>query len=275
MGAVDRFLRGQGIERYAYLPFSACRVIQPRKLQNLGEVNTVLVLTVPYNSDYSGDSDARNVSLYAAAKDYHLFFKELFVGLKEAFLTDHPGASCHTFADSSPIDEVDAAAKAGLGLLGDNRMLIDETYGPFVFIGELFTDAKIPCEAKDVRECEHCGRCICRREPCLSALTQKKGELTEEEKVLLQNHTLVWGCDDCLLACPHAENVLPSPIPFFRQDLILYLTRETVEAMDEDQFTSRAFSWRKRETILRNLKLREESNTGTESPIIRILFSSI
>jgi len=255
MGAVDRFLKEQGIERYAYLPFSDCRLIQPHKLRNCGKINTVLVLTVPY---YDGDCSGRNVSLYAVAKDYHLFFKDLFVGLKKAFLTDFSDASCYTFADSSPIDEVDAAAKAGLGLLGDNRMLIDETYGPFVFIGELLTDAVIPCERRDVRECKHCGRCACDKTVCLSALTQKKGELTEEERALLKNQPLVWGCDDCLLACPHAVHAERTPIPFFRKDKQYRLTREMLAAMDDESFASRAYSWRKRETIFRNLSLHGE-----------------
>ncbi|MBE6563834.1 MAG: epoxyqueuosine reductase [Ruminococcaceae bacterium] len=255
MGAVDRYLQEQHIDRYAFLPFSACRILQPHKLRNCGEVKTVLLLLTPY---YDGDAADRNLSLYAVPRDYHLFFRELFAGLREAFALDHPGASFHAFADSSPIDEVDAAAKAGLGLFGDNRMLIEERYGPFVFIGEVLTDADIPCESGEVRECEHCGRCACSHEVCLSSLTQKKGELSGEEKAALRNHPLVWGCDDCLLACPHAKNVEKTPIPFFKTDKQYRLTHEMLENMDEEAFSSRAYSWRKRETVLRNLSLHGE-----------------
>ena len=47
-------------------------------------------------------------------------------------------------------------------------------------------------------------------------------------------------------------------IPFFKQTAIPHLTAETVRAMSEEEFASRASSWRGREVILRNLEILEK-----------------
>ena len=51
-----------------------------------------------------------------------------------------PGAIFCGFSDHSPIDERDTAAKGGLGVIGRNRLLINEEYSSFCFIGEIISD---------------------------------------------------------------------------------------------------------------------------------------
>ena len=95
-----------------------------------------------------------------------------------------------SFTDRSPIDECDAAAKAGIGVVGKNHMLITQEYSSYVFLGEIITDAKIECQVvKSIPEhCLGCGKCI-KKCPtdcadtgmCISAVTQKKGELSDCE----------------------------------------------------------------------------------------------
>ncbi len=252
MEHTSAFLRSAGLTEFACLPFSLCRVLNPRKIEKAGTGNSVLLFLMPY---YDGIPPKRNISLYAVPKDYHLFASSIAPGLSAAFQKDYPGASALVFSDSSPIDEVDAACRAGLGVLGDNRMLIHPRFGPFVFIGELLTDAVLPSSPREPESCEHCGRCACDRSVCLSSLTQKKGELTEEEKRAISSHGLVWGCDDCLLACPHAQNAEKTPVPFFRGDKLAFLTPSTLSAMDKTAFSSRAWSWRGKAVIERNLSL--------------------
>ena len=49
-----------------------------------------------------------------------------------------------------------------------------------------------------------------------------------------------------------------TPIAFFHEDRISVLTEERLSRMDETEFRRRAFSWRGREPLLRNLKLLEK-----------------
>ena len=94
---------------------------------------------------------------------------------------------------------------------------------------------------------------------CLSALTQKKGALTPEEQDALRRHPLIWGCDDCQLVCPLNRAALSgahdTPLAFFRAERLLCLTPEALAGMPEECFRERAFAWRGRAPLERNLAL--------------------
>ena len=224
------------------------------------------MLAVPYFSAACQKSD-RNLSCYAIPRDYHLFFKDLFDRLIPLLEERYPNHRFAGFADHSPIAEVDAAAKAGLGVIGMNRLLITEPYSSFVFLGSLITDAKIPCEIHEVKRCEGCGLCraACPAKDgseCLSAITQKKGTLTDGEEAALLQGRSAWGCDLCQTVCPHTkkalrEKTIHSPIPYFREETVSSLTLEALSKMTDTAFSNRAYSWRGRAVIQRNLTLLE------------------
>lgn len=265
----DELFQKEGILYHAPLPYELTRPVRPYLLSRIEDFSpkTLLVFLVPY---YAGPTE--NLSLYASACDYHGYMKELFARLVPALHAAF-GYRFFGFADHSPIDERHAAALAGLGVLGKNGLLLNETYGSFVFIGELVTDA--PPElfgfthTTPIRSCAGCDACrracptgILRGEgdTCLSAVTQKKGDLSEEEKALLLHGGSVWGCDLCQTACPHnlariADGRALTPIPYFKEARITRLTTETLSALDEEAFAARAFSFRGRAPLLRNLAL--------------------
>ena len=260
------------ITSVALLPFYECRVTNARLYERKGFVpQSVLVFLIPY---YSVEPD--NFSAYAAGEDYHFYAKELcarmHTRLKEAF----PEGDFLGFADHSPIDERDAAIRAGLGLYGKNRLLISKEYGTYQFIGEFLST--LPAEAlgevslSPFTYCIGCGAClsacptgVLRGESteCLSALTQKKGALTEEEKALMRGVGTAWGCDECQKVCPYVKEAahlgtLKTEIPFFKENLITHLDTEAIEHMSNVAFSRRAFAWRGRETVLRNTRILEE-----------------
>ncbi len=258
-------LEEEHITAFAAIPYAACRVLRPYLAERLSFVpQTAVLFLVPY---YAGEGG--NISAYAAARDYHLYMRGLFARITPRLAES--GYSFAGFADHSPIDERHAAALAGLGMLGKNGLLIHPRYGSYVFIGELLTDAPPAvmqaCEPKEPAVCEDCGAC-CRACPtgalesreasCLSAVTQKKGVLSEEEIALIRKTGQVWGCDACQIACPHNRRSVESgeaetPIPFFREDRIPHLEKEVLVHMTEAEFSERAFSFRGREVPLRNL----------------------
>lgn len=242
------------------LPFSHCRVISEHKLKRLSFLPTAaIVFAIPYLTTCDG---VRNLSRYAVARDYHLYVKELSERLLPKLETIYPEGRFAMFADNSPIDERQAAAMAGLGVLGDNGLILTERYGPYVFIGEILCDLAMDevgdREAYEVKTCHHCGACSAacpKKEICLSALTQKKGELSFSEINEIYTLGSVWGCDICQEVCPYAEKAETTPIAFFKAELIPYLSLEILDSMSEQEFQKRAYAWRGRNTVRRNILL--------------------
>lgn len=262
-------LKMLGIKNTGAIPLSMCKIMRPYKLERCGFKNlnslSVIIFTIPYLTP----AKEKNISSYAIPRDYHLFCKELFDTIIPRLKEKFPENNFAGFADNSPIDEVHAAALAGLGIMGDNRLLITEEHSSYVFIGEIITDAPITAsEEYKLQHCERCGRCrsACpEREcgECLSSITQKKGELSEIEIQAIKKYGSAWGCDICSEVCPHTKKAIDrgtihTDIPFFSKDLTPILSKDKIENMSVEEFSSRAYSWRKKETVLRNLDILED-----------------
>ena len=229
--------------------------------------NSAVVFLIPY---FNGVNDG-NVSVYAQAKDYHLYCKELEKRIVPVFeeITNEKAA---LFADTSPIYEVDAALTAGLGVKGKNGLLINREYSSFVFIASLLTTAKTDAltDKKDyaVSECINCGRCKencpvnLDKSKCISSITQKKGQLSDDEITALKNQAYVWGCDVCQLVCPYTEKMIKNgtktEIEFFKTDIVSNVTLKYLENISKKDFEKRAFSWRGKKVLSRNIGICEE-----------------
>ena len=72
---------------------------------------------------------------------------------------------------------------------------------------------------------------------------------------MMRKFNTVWGCDLCQSSCPHNNEPKITPLAFFREDRITRLTRERLNAMSKAEFNDRAFAWRGRKTVERNLDL--------------------
>ena len=156
---IRAFLSEEGIEYVSAIPLENCQIKKPYLLQKAGidaEKANVILFAVPY---YAGKNEDRNISLYSVSRDYHLYFSLLFERIIPKLKKVFPDGTFVGFSDHSPIDEVHAAAAAGLGIIGKNHLLITEKYSSFVFIGSIITD--IPCESfyEEPKECENCGKC--------------------------------------------------------------------------------------------------------------------
>lgn len=261
---LKEFFKNEGIEYFSVLDYKSCIEISSSIIEREDFTpKSVILFLMPY---YTGETE--NISRYAASFDYHLAIREVGERLRTYLLDKFPSSKMKIFGDHSPIAERHAALISGLGIAGDSGLLINEKYGTYVFIGDMITD--IPAELLgksplcEIAACPHCGACkrACptgvlrgESEECLSAITQKKGELTDEEKSLMVKHNTAWGCDLCQVSCPYNKNPEKTPLEFFYRERISRLDRATLDGMNKDDFKKRAFAWRGRKTVERNLDI--------------------
>jgi epoxyqueuosine reductase QueG len=262
---LEKFFEKEKIEYFGIIPYSECREVNKNLLNRMGFApKSVIVYLVPY---YTGKCE--NISVYAASLDYHAAIEEINSRLKAFLCKNFSENNFAGYGDRSPIDERYAASRLGLGILGKNGLLINRKYGSYVFIADMVTNIEIPisnytpCE---ILSCENCGKCkqkcpsgtlADKNCACLSQITQKKGTLTESEARLIKEVGTAWGCDLCQSVCPHNRNPHPTPLEFFYKDRIEKLTLENLEKMSDEEFSRRAFAWRGKETVLRNLRILE------------------
>lgn len=249
---------------FGFCPFEKIKdnLINCRAISRIPEnAKTVIVLLFPYNfgDDAYKDSD---ISRYAVVPDYHQTIGRI---LQEAVgkLTEiYPDEEFTAFTDNSPIPEVRAAMYAGLGVRGLNGLFFNKDYGSWVFIGEIVTT--LECNYPDITDkslmCAQCGKCVSScptgavgndgidTEKCLSFITQKKGELTAEQELLIKRSGCAWGCDICQSVCPMNKAVITEPIEDFKNGA-------EFKARTQSDISDRAYAWRGKKVIERNLKI--------------------
>lgn len=152
------------------------------------------------------------IARYAWGEDYHDIMLPRLEQLS-ALLAGRGGAQ-KCYVDTGPILERDYAAAAGIGWHGKSTMLVDPKLGTWFFLAEILTTLDLPPDAPQPARCGTCTRCItacptgaitdahrldARR--CISYLTiELKGAIPLEFRPLIGDR--IYGCDDCLDACP-------------------------------------------------------------------------
>lgn len=245
-----------GIKDIGFCEFSAIEdnLLECRAKGRIPEnAKTVILFLFPYKVRKEKPD---RISRYAAVPDYHKVCGKYLEKIKQELEKEFKNAKFEAFIDNSPIPEVYAAATAGLGVKGENGLLINEKWGSWCFIGEIVTTLDIKCE-KNFKKCSLCGDCKrdcpsgLQRDLCLSALSQQKKELSEEEKALLLQNNIIWGCDICAEICPLNKN---SNITYIKEFIEDYRDSYT---LGED-ISGRAYEWRGEKTVSRNAKLFEK-----------------
>ena len=155
------------------------------------------------------------VARYARGTDYHDV-----LGPRLAELTAwldreaRPASRSLWYVDTGPILERDLAQRAGIGFVGKHTGVVSRSLGNWFLLGEILTQARLPPDPPEPNRCGRCTRCMtacptgalpapftldARR--CISYLTiELKGPIPEPLRPLVGNR--IFGCDDCLAACP-------------------------------------------------------------------------
>ena len=190
------------------------------------EARSVIMLAENYGPSHDpleilAHRDRAAISVYAQNRDYHDVVKKRLKRLGRWLIEQaakRPSSletpEIKVFVDTAPVPEKPLGAAAGLGWQGKHTNLVSRELGSWFFLGSIFTTLVLPA---DKAERDHCGSCracldICptnafpapyqldaRR--CISYLTiEHHGPVEEDLRPLLGNR--IYGCDDCLAACP-------------------------------------------------------------------------
>ena len=263
----------------AWLERGPERRCDPRQV--LAGARSVICLALNY---YPGSSpfppqhpNNYRVARYAWNDDYHDLIEKKLRDFDLMLQT--LGGTQKPYVDTGPVLERDFANDAGLGWNGKSTMQIHTKLGTWFFLAEVLTTLELEPDNSFGDHCGKCTRCItacptqaitaphqldARR--CISYLTiEHKGPIPMEFRVAMGDR--IYGCDDCLDACPWNRFAAASRDATFhaREQIFKHQLRDFLD-LDDDAF--RALFARspikriKRARFLRNVCV-ALGNTGT------------
>ncbi|MFU8892954.1 MAG: tRNA epoxyqueuosine(34) reductase QueG [Luteolibacter sp.] len=198
----------------------------------------------PFSENHGG---GYRIARYAWNEDYHdLIVKRLKVF--DERLTALGGTQRY-YTDTGPVLERDFATDAGLGWNGKSTVQIHRHLGTWFFLAELLTTLDLPADVPFGDHCGKCTRCItacptgaitaphrvdARR--CISYLTiEHKGPIPLKFRKAIGDR--IYGCDDCLDACPWNRFAQVSREASFRARETVFRNRlRDFLDLDEDAF---------------------------------------
>ncbi len=195
-----------------------------------------------------GAEGGYRIARYAWNDDYHDL---IWAKLKtfDRLLADEFGGTQRYYVDTGPVLERDFAADAGLGWNGKSTVQIHRRLGTWFFLAELLTTLDLPPDEPFGDHCGKCTRCItacptqaivaprrvdARR--CVSYLTiEHKGPIPEEFREAIGDR--IYGCDDCLDACPWNKFAVESrELTFHAREPVFRMSLRDFLGLDDESF---------------------------------------
>jgi len=197
----------------------------------------------------AGANGGYRIARYAWNDDYHDLIWAKLKRFDEALTA--LGGTQRYYVDTGPILERDFAADAGLGWNGKSTVQIHRHLGTWFFLAELLTTLDLPPDPPFGDHCGKCTRCItacptaaitaphrvdARR--CVSYLTiEHKGPIPEEFRIAIGDR--IYGCDDCLDACPWNRFAVESrELSFHAREPVFQKSLTDFLKLDDEGFRS-------------------------------------
>lgn len=256
----------------------------------LDGAKSVMVLGLPYGGRAeapAGDAPRGRVARYAQGRDYHRVFEKRLRRLVRT-IREELDAGARGTVDYGPLLERPLAAVSGMGWLGKSTMLLVPGVGPWVMLGAIATTIDVEPDRPIAKSCGTCDRCIT---ACPTGAIDARGNVVDARRCI-SYHTIenrgwvpvelraqfgdwVFGCDDCLDACPvgfragpgdpalapaSSDAAAPELVPLLELDDDAFLER----------FRGRPIMRAKRAGMARNACI-ALGNTGTERELPALL----
>src|SRR5436305_1902405 len=126
---------------------------------------SIVSLAYPYRpppvpaGDWRAELRGR-IAAYALGVDYHDRVGALLERLIERLRDVFPAARFRPYVDTGPVLEREWAARAGLGWIGKNTLLLHRSAGSYFFLAELLTDLSLDAVPLPADHCGTCTRCL-------------------------------------------------------------------------------------------------------------------
>lgn len=215
----------------------------------VGGAYSIICVALNYYPDTKQPEEFPQFAYYAYGKDYHDVVKAKLQQLYSYIQSVDSLVSGRFFVDTAPVLERYWAAKAGLGFIGKNSLLIIPKKGSYFFLGELIVNVELEYDFPLNLSCGNCTRCIdaCPTKAivrpkvidankCISYQTiENKREMDENIIPVLNNR--FYGCDICQQVCPWNRYSRPHKTEEFNPSLaFLALSYEKLESLTEDEY---------------------------------------
>lgn len=221
------------------------------------EAKSVIMLAELYTPEHDpmaviGKPDRAAISVYAQNRDYHDVVKKRLKKVGRWLLDQQKGEEIKVFVDTAPVMEKPLAQAAGLGWQGKHTNVLSRNLGSWFFLGAIFTTVEFEPDGAEVSHCGSCRACLdacptnafpapyqidARR--CISYLTiEHDGPVDPDLRAKMGNR--IYGCDDCLAACPWNKfAVESSEMKYAARDDLLEPPLAELAALDDAAFRSR------------------------------------
>lgn len=210
---------------------------------------SIICVALNYYPAVKQSEDHPQFAYYAYGKDYHYVVKEKLNKLFDYIKSLEPSLQGRIFVDTAPILERYWAAKAGLGFIGKNSLLIIPKKGSYFFLGELIVNLELDYDEPLNISCGNCTRCldacptkaivkpkVIDAKKCISYQTiENKGEI--DEAVIPNLNNCFYGCDICQQVCPYNRYARPhSTKEFNPNELFLDLSLIKLEGLTVEEY---------------------------------------